>query len=321
MGGSRQHKGTAQYWMAADEAPVGADDLLMMNRFTCPAATTGTGQGEEGRRTRVSRAAKRREKRAAAAAEEGMVDSIRRIEARLETRRSTEAISRGRRGIAAPLPVPRTAPISKAAVAAFGEEGARAFALTMNLFLLDGDMKVLRYAVVDKHERKVLQAVAKAYRVTTRCSGNGAARVLDFVKTKSTRKLEEDGFWRASSTSSFVSSDDDIPGTPTSAASTPTSMGSAASGSGGDAGAPQLSLELQYQALLDAGERAAFRALAAQHDAIGAACPATDGVETMHARLRRADGYLKHRRETKYTQARRKERVSHTRRDYLIALE
>eukprot|EP00756_Hemistasia_phaeocysticola_P013738 Hpha_TRINITY_DN15297_c3_g4::TRINITY_DN15297_c3_g4_i7::g.65669::m.65669 len=64
----------------------------------------------------------------------------------------------------------------------------------IQFFLLDRGMKAMRLMVADRAERKALQCLARAYRLTMRCSGSSEPKVVDLVKTKSSGKpadLEE----------------------------------------------------------------------------------------------------------------------------------
>eukprot|EP00754_Rhynchopus_humris_P031004 Rhum_TRINITY_DN15307_c11_g2::Rhum_TRINITY_DN15307_c11_g2_i1::g.151966::m.151966 len=56
-----RNKGNVQYWMRADEEPTGDADLLMMCRYTCPAATSPALQPDK--HIRVSRAKRRAQRR------------------------------------------------------------------------------------------------------------------------------------------------------------------------------------------------------------------------------------------------------------------
>eukprot|EP01065_Artemidia_motanka_P015722 TRINITY_DN1944_c0_g1_i1.p1 TRINITY_DN1944_c0_g1~~TRINITY_DN1944_c0_g1_i1.p1 ORF type:complete len:452 (+),score=187.11 TRINITY_DN1944_c0_g1_i1:249-1604(+) len=55
----------------------------------------------------------------------------------------------------------------------------------VQLFLLDKAMKAVRLMTADRHERKILQSLARAYKLTLRCPGSGEPRVVELVKTKS----------------------------------------------------------------------------------------------------------------------------------------
>eukprot|EP01062_Namystynia_karyoxenos_P006253 TRINITY_DN12183_c0_g1_i1.p1 TRINITY_DN12183_c0_g1~~TRINITY_DN12183_c0_g1_i1.p1 ORF type:complete len:498 (+),score=152.17 TRINITY_DN12183_c0_g1_i1:87-1580(+) len=55
----------------------------------------------------------------------------------------------------------------------------------MQLFLLDKEMNSVRLMIADRHERKVLQELARAYKLSHRCCGNGERRVFQLMKTKS----------------------------------------------------------------------------------------------------------------------------------------
>eukprot|EP01062_Namystynia_karyoxenos_P013245 TRINITY_DN14775_c0_g1_i1.p1 TRINITY_DN14775_c0_g1~~TRINITY_DN14775_c0_g1_i1.p1 ORF type:complete len:490 (+),score=143.64 TRINITY_DN14775_c0_g1_i1:79-1548(+) len=54
----------------------------------------------------------------------------------------------------------------------------------IQFFLLDRDMPSVRLMLADRHERKVLQDVAREYKVTMRCGGTGDLRVVHLMKTK-----------------------------------------------------------------------------------------------------------------------------------------
>ena len=363
-----RNKGSVQYWMRADEEPTGDADLLMMCRYTCPAATSPALQPDK--HIRVSRAKRRAQRqtrdaaRAAALTPELDAEAQRREDVLAEVRafslgdptpayeawaeggraedvaedddddatgtsgssgllapsdagtltpatlfgsgsspslsayssspasdpQQSVQLSRRRRGVAAPEEVPFRQllldhPWHKSDVNALGEDGLRAVQLCLHLFLMDAESRQVHYALADRHQRKVFTKVAKLYKLTTRSSGAGDLRVLSFMKTKSTKKLAFQG----------------------SEACAVQAQASA--------------MELQYQALLDAGEREAFAVAKHNHDEIARRYPALclTSPETMHNRLCRADEYLRQLRDDKHSRARRKVRVPLTRCQFYVA--
>eukprot|EP01064_Diplonema_japonicum_P026345 TRINITY_DN37760_c0_g1_i1.p1 TRINITY_DN37760_c0_g1~~TRINITY_DN37760_c0_g1_i1.p1 ORF type:complete len:257 (+),score=40.10 TRINITY_DN37760_c0_g1_i1:57-827(+) len=141
---------------------------VSMSRFTCQVGFDDSSD-EERQMIRVSRA-KRRGKG-------------KHVNGRLK---KTEAEEEEEEEAKQENDLPERAPHCKA-VQAFGGDGMKAFHMSMELFLLDPNMRVLRYTVVDKVQKKLLSNLAKTvYKTTTKCSGSGPMHVLDFTKTKST---------------------------------------------------------------------------------------------------------------------------------------